>query len=341
MMDTSNPDKAIKGLDKLAQIDLSQYYMTQAERDQAELKRRAQIGAQENTQRVDLEKQLQAIMPPTAINTPQNSTTRLVKPTGEVVGTFAGAPKPPDLPPDVDMFEYLRNNNQLPAGVNTAADFVKWKSGIKEPKLSLDERLVQQYMAQGMSEAAAIKRVRSEGRSNQTVVVQTVDAQGNPISKIVPKVAGAEYKAAPTAEQRNRESSMAKAKQNITAIENLSRELISKRGVAQRATAMGRSVSALFGNDPKYRAYQDARMALAGNLAVLQQGSRPSDADIKAVWLPLIPDVFSDTDESAAMKWELIRISTTPPSGAPQPPAQMAPTYRVTRNPDGTYNVEE
>jgi hypothetical protein len=134
---------------------------------------------------------------------------------------------------------------------------------------------------------------------------------------------------------------MAKAKQNITAIENLSRELISKRGVAQRATAMGRSVSALFGNDPKYRAYQDARMALAGNLAVLQQGSRPSDADIKAVWLPLIPDVFSDTDESAAMKWELIRISTTPPSGAPQPPAQMAPTYRVTRNPDGTYNVEE
>ncbi len=47
-------------------------------------------------------------------------------------------------------------------------------------------------------------------------------------------------------------------------------------------------------------------MALAGNLAVGQQGSRPSDADIKAIWLPLVPDPYRDTRESAAAKWNLI-----------------------------------
>jgi hypothetical protein len=129
------------------------------------------------------------------------------------------------------------------------------------------------------------------------------DAHGNVISQ------------APTAEMRNRGAVRDTATRSVDAIRALSEKVINKRGIAQRATAAGRSVESALGSDPEYRTYQDARMSLAGNLAVLQQGSRPSDADIKAIWLPLVPDVFRDTDQSAAMKWDLIYTlgGLTPP----------------------------
>ena len=111
---------------------------------------------------------------------------------------------------------------------------------------------------------------------------------------------------APTAEMRNRGAVRDMATKSVDAVRALSQKVITKRGVAQRAQAAGRSIQSALGNDPEYKTYQDARLGLAGNLAVLQQGSRPSDADIKAIWLPLVPDVFSDTDQSAAMKWGLI-----------------------------------
>ncbi len=95
---------------------------------------------------------------------------------------------------------------------------------------------------------------------------------------------------------------------SIDAIENLSKKIITRNGPGQRLDAAGRAVSSAFGNDPEYKTYQDARMALAGNLAVAQQGSRPSDADIRAIWLPFVPDpIGGDTAESSAMKWKLVR----------------------------------
>jgi len=112
---------------------------------------------------------------------------------------------------------------------------------------------------------------------------------------------------APTAEQRNKKYAQDKTLKSVKALEDLSKKVINKRGIAQRAKAMGRSLEAVLGNDPEFRVYQDARLGLAGNLAVLQQGSRPSDADIKAIWLPIVPDVFADTDQSADMKWKLIK----------------------------------
>lgn len=113
---------------------------------------------------------------------------------------------------------------------------------------------------------------------------------------------------APTADMRNRESVRGIAKVSVDAVRDLSSQVIQFRGIAQRAVAAGRSIQSVLGNDPTYKTYQDARMALAGNLAVLQQGSRPSDADIRSIWLPLVPDAVSDTDESAAMKWKLIDV---------------------------------
>jgi hypothetical protein len=122
----------------------------------------------------------------------------------------------------------------------------------------------------------------------------------------------------PTADMRNKQEGRRLVERSIAAIEDLSKKVITKRGVAQRATAAGRSVEATLGRDPEYRTYQDARMALAGNLAVAQQGSRPSDADIKAIWLPLVPDVFRDTDESALMKWNLIKTMSNVEAGGGQ-----------------------
>ena len=157
----------------------------------------------------------------------------------------------------------------------------------------------------------------------QTVVIQTVDAAGNPISKIVPKQSGSEFAAPPTADMRNKEAARKLLIPAIGQIEGLGKRVITeKTAIVQKAKSVGRSVDAALANDPDYRVYQDGRFALAGNLAVAQQGARPSDADIKAVWLPLVPNVFADTTESARMKWELIRVMSGLTSAGAQPPPQ-------------------
>jgi hypothetical protein len=119
----------------------------------------------------------------------------------------------------------------------------------------------------------------------------------------------------PTADMRNKTEGRRLVRASIVAIEDLSKEIIGKVGPQQRLDAIKRGTAALAGYDAAFRTYQDARRALAGNLAVAQQGSRPSDADISAVWLPLVPDAYSDTRESAEMKWDLIYlISNVSPS---------------------------
>ena len=112
--------------------------------------------------------------------------------------------------------------------------------------------------------------------------------------------------AARTADQKNVESKRDMTTRSVNAVRALSAKVITKIGPGQRAQAVQQGAEAVLGHNPEWRTYRDSRMALAGNLAVLQQGSRPSDADIKSIWLPLVPDVFADTTESAALKWEMI-----------------------------------
>lgn len=126
----------------------------------------------------------------------------------------------------------------------------------------------------------------------------------------------------PTADMRNKGEGRKLVTKSINAIQAKSEKIITKIGPAQRAEALKRGAEAVFGNDPDFRTYQDARYALAGNLAVAQQGSRPSDADIKLIWLPLVPNAYSDTSESAKQKWELIKEM----SNSGEPAAAAAPT---------------
>ena len=114
-----------------------------------------------------------------------------------------------------------------------------------------------------------------------------------------------------TADMRNKQAGRQLVAKSIEAIKDLGDRIITRVGPSQRAAALSRGAEAVFGNDPEFRTYQDARMALAGNLAVAQQGSRPSDADIKSIWLPLVPDPFRDTADSSRMKWDLLDRKST------------------------------
>lgn len=140
-----------------------------------------------------------------------------------------------------------------------------------------------------------------------------------------------------TADMRNKAAGKKMAALAVQAVRDLGGRIITKVGPAQRAQAIERGAEAVWGTDPEFRTYQDSRMALAGTLAVEQQGSRVSDADVKALWLPMVPDAYRDTAESNALKWKLIdamrgidggspngQIVVTAPDGSKHPFATQA-----------------
>lgn len=109
-----------------------------------------------------------------------------------------------------------------------------------------------------------------------------------------------------TASMRDKAKAKEVAALAVQAVRDLGARIITKVGPAQRADAIARGAEAVWGTDPEFRTYQDARMALAGTLAVEQQGARISDADVRALWLPMVPDAYRDTKESNDLKWRLI-----------------------------------
>ena len=151
--------------------------------------------------------------------------------------------------------------------------------------------------------------------------VPSVDEQGRPGR--VNTITGRFILGPPTADMQNKANARERVGKSIGALKSLGDQIITRVGPRQRAEAMKRGAEAVFGVDPKFRTYQDARVALAGNLAVAQQGSRPSDVDVLRVWLPLVPDPYRDTSESAALKWEMINNMMSIPgvSGVAEPPA--------------------
>jgi hypothetical protein len=243
---------------------------------------------------------------------------------------------------DAALFR-LRTGGAEPAGILKAPD---------KPAIgSFEDYVVQRFGARPTD--AQIKTARKDYQQAddrplqpQLVVVQTTNAAGEPVTRIEPKVAGKEFAAAPTAEMRSKQASKELVSKSINAIKAYSDRVLTKIGPAQRAEALQRGAAAVFGSDPEFKTYQDARLALAGNLAVSQQGSRPSDADIKQVWLPLVPDPYSDTAESAKMKWQLIETTSGASGvGAEKPKTKVFESgpYKGktgTLQPNGSWKVE-
>lgn len=190
---------------------------------------------------------------------------------------------------------------------------------------------------QGLEDFEARARITAKFRpiarapQEPLIRVPDEDEDGQPVYRYLPRneVAGRSFRLGPTADMRNKEHGKAAAGRAVDAVRTLGESIITRVGPAQRADAIKRGVGAVFGNDPEFRAYEDSRMALAGTLAVEQQGSRVSDADVKALWLPMVPDAYRDTAESYALKWKLIdamrgkgddgAASGSAPGGRPQP----------------------
>lgn len=208
----------------------------------------------------------------------------------------------------------LREPNHVPAerkppDVGSFTDYVVRKYGQNPTPEQIAEarKVYQQADDRPREQRARIQLVFGEGG------LQRVDKDTGKSSPVT-AAGGGSFQPGPTADMRNKEQARGLVKGSIDAIDSLGQRIITKAGPQQRLNAAKRGVEAVFGADPEFRTYQDARMALAGNLAVAQQGSRPSDADIKAIWLPLVPDAFRDTSESAKMKWDLIRRMSHVPS---------------------------
>lgn len=194
----------------------------------------------------------------------------------------------------------------------------EWLADSLEPSLSPEQRGLakKKYDAyvSSQGEIAGVRTEASKPFNLQDRKVHSYTGKDNKNRYVWQRPDGSTYETlsqdeAATTEIRNKQSARDLALNSINEIEKLSQRVITeKTGILQKAKASGRAASAALANDPDFRTYQDARMALAGNLAVLQQGSRPSDADIKAIWLPLVPDVFSDTKDSKTQKWALIKV---------------------------------
>ena len=138
--------------------------------------------------------------------------------------------------------------------------------------------------------------------------VQTMDADGNAITMFVSPSLGEVFAAPPTADMRNRAIGRQNALVSIDALQDLSEKLHTEpTTIEQIRKSLMSGVQAITIGNPEFQTYQAARSALAGNLAVAQQGARPSDADIERVWLPLVPSLYTDNAETAQMKWGFVR----------------------------------
>ena len=148
-----------------------------------------------------------------------------------------------------------------------------------------------------------------------TVAVANYDAQTGKYTNVDTGTVLTGVTGAPTSEQRNKAAARADAAGMIDMLKRMSERIIKRVGPAQRRDAAKRGVAAVFGNDPEFRTYQDLRYSLAMNLAVMQQGSRPTDPDVQKGALPVVPDPFSDTSESATMKWAYVDTLVKPKGG--------------------------
>ncbi len=191
----------------------------------------------------------------------------------------------------------------------------------------------QRRLLQLKTQVATATREPNQGPAPQ--YQWAVDPQGNTRLMSVNEIRQTGAKQPPTADMRNKEMGRGFVDKSIGSLEDLSKSILTKVGPAQRLDAIKRGAETVFGNDPKFKTYQDARFALAGNLAVAQQGSRPSDSDIKSIWLPLVPDPYTDTKDSAEMKWSLIRTMSGVPPSQQAPKLTTLPTgVTVTQRPE-------
>jgi hypothetical protein len=151
-------------------------------------------------------------------------------------------------------------------------------------------------------ESAYLNVLREMHKKDIPVVgVTTTNAQGQKITKFVPKIAGTEF-----AGYQNNSAWSGRIDTLMGQMQKLSMKLITgKSSIEQRAKSAGLSVSAFIANEPEFKTYQRFKGVLGQMLAREVEGGRMTDAD-RQVQLDSLPDVTSDTVDSAKMAWEFL-----------------------------------
>jgi hypothetical protein len=149
--------------------------------------------------------------------------------------------------------------------------------------------------------------------------VNTVDEAGNPVVKIVPKVSGASYPAAPTSAERTQAHTLPEVKSVIQDLDTLSSGINTKEGLGQWVTGAKRQAAAAVNQDDNAANYLSVKRAWTLTLARLQAQQRISNQEmVNATQLaPEMTDPKNVRDNKIARLWKFYneKVASLPPGG--------------------------
>lgn len=165
------------------------------------------------------------------------------------------------------------------------------------------------------------KDIAQSGRQPATVVIDTVDANGKPVKKVVPRTLGSEFPMAPTAQERTESGRGNRAKPVLDAIDELSEKINTQAGVIAKISGAAEKEKAKINlNDDvsEYEAVLSGFIPLVaravGHTGVL------TEQDVQSVrkMFPDPGDSKSVRDRKIARIRSLMSASASPSSSGPQ-----------------------
>jgi hypothetical protein len=222
----------------------------------------------------------------------------LMSPGGGLMGTAPGG---------------AAGSGELVRGSGDLANFYRVYEKNLVDQIARAEGRPRELTAQERSDVMSLARSDAREQAwNTSGLVPVYDAARD-ISVLTPRAPGLELPSEPTAGMRERESARAEMLPKMDALQAAAGEIITRIGPEQRLNATARGVAAVFGSDPDFRTYQDAKAAYGMQLAVANQGAAQlSDRDVQ-IWANLVPDPYRDTASSMDMKFSLLRVMASMP----------------------------
>jgi len=215
----------------------------------------------------------------------------------EGIPTDMGGAPPIALPSEATPTTFQRGETQADIDRQTNLDAqVQARKDAQQARIDAAAEAEKNRVAaarQSASDRENLARVTAGLRQPQTVVVQTVDAQGNPVQKVVPKTAGAEYPAAPTAAQKGQVSendAVASGLSKIRELANTPEQLDSWVGPIQGPANKARMAIPGFGVDPSMAEFYAEVSAIKNRMIRAITGAQMSEPEATRI-MSQLPDV--------------------------------------------------